>query len=112
MAVVLRYRWELAPLLIAASVVWLRPLLPDETAAVLTLWYLGVGALLALGVARVGRFGRPLLTALWAVTLLRLGIPAATYAGIALRQQGLDLSAVGFGLLVTPVTVVLLAVVV
>ena len=73
------------------TVVWARPLLPDETALALALWHLGIAALLAAGLVRVSRLGRPLLTALWAVTLARLGSLAAGYASIALRQQNLDL---------------------
>ena len=107
-----RYRWELAPLLIAASVVWLRPLLPDETGFVLPRWHLGIAVLLAVGVVRVSRLGRPLLTALWAVTLVRLGLPLASYAGVALTQHRLDLDCVGFGLLLSLVTIVFIAVVV
>ena len=60
MSLARRYRWELAPLLIGASVVWLRPLLPDETTGVLALWHLGGAALLGVGVVRVSRLGRPL----------------------------------------------------
>ena len=112
MHIVLRYRWELAPLLIGASVVWLRPLLPDETTGVLALWYLGVGAVLALGIVRMSRLGRPLLTALWAVMLVRLGGPAAAYGVYALRDAVHDLGPVDIGLYLTLVSVALAAVVV
>ena len=112
MALPRRYRWELGPLLIAASVVWARPLLPDETTGVLALWHLGIAALLAAGLVRVSRLGRPLLTALWEVTLARLGSLAAGYASIALRQQNLDLGSVGFGLLQTLMQVVAVGIVI
>ena len=112
MALARRYRWELGPLLIAASVVWARPLLPDETTGVLALWHLGIAALLAAGLVRVSRLGRPLLTALWEVTLARLGSLAAGYASIALRQQNLDLGSVGFGLLQTLMQVVAVGIVI
>ena len=113
MAVVLRYRWELAPLLIGASVVWLRPLLPDETTGVLGLWHLSIAVLVAAGVVRVSRLGRPLLTALWAVTLLRVMAPGANYAAINLSLQDvLDLVPVDLGLILSLVTIVFVAFVV
>lgn len=79
----------------------------------LALWHLGGAVLLAPGVVRVSRLGRPLLTALWAVTLLRLLAPAASYAAINLSlQHSLDLGPVDLGLYLTLVTVVLGAAVV
>ena len=110
MSLARRYGWGLAPLLIAASVVWLNPRLPDVLSV--ALWHLGAAALLVLGVARVSRLGRPLLTVLWAVMLVRVGAPAANYAGYALRQQGLDLGPVGVGQLLTLIQFVVVVVVV
>ncbi|MCI0816413.1 MAG: hypothetical protein J4N29_05130, partial [Chloroflexi bacterium] len=102
MSLARRYRWELAPLLIGASVVWLRPLLPDETTGVLALWYVGFGSLLAVGMVRVSRLGRPLLTALWAVTLVRLGFLAYSYAVIALLPRTFGVLPTWLGLLHLP----------
>ena len=111
MSLARRYRWELAPLLIAASAVWAVPLLPGGIAFVLSLWHLGMAALLAVGVVRVSRLGRPLLTVLWAVMLVRLLAPAANYSGIAVRHS-LGQGPVGFGLLLTLIQVAVVAVVV
>ena len=112
MSLARRYGWELAPLLIAASVVWASPLLPGGTALMLSLWHLGMAALLAVGVVRVSRLGRPLLTALWAVMLVRLLAPAANYGGIAVRQLSVDPGPVGYGPLLTFIQVLVVAIVV
>lgn len=112
MSLARRYRWELAPLLIGASVVWLRPLLPDETTGVLALWHLGGAVLLGVGIVRVSRLGRPLLTALWAVTLVRLAVPAATNGFFALRDAVHELGPVDLGLYLTLVQVVVVVAVV
>ena len=112
MSLARRYRWELAPLLIGASVVWLRPLLPDETTGVLALWYVGFGSLLAVGMVRVSRLGRPLLTALWAVTLVRLGFLAYSYAVIALLPRTFGVLPTWLGLLHLPAAIGMVAAVV
>ena len=112
MSLVRRYGWELAPLLIGASVVWLRPLLPDETTGVRALWHLGGAVLLAAGVVRVSRLGRPLATALWAVTLVRLGFLAYGYAVIALSQRTFGVLPTWLGLLHLPGAVGMVAAVV